>query len=89
MQAFNHSSPIQYNQGYLVLLMHLFDVITQISGPRLDQELTALVNVQLRFVMGNPENITKILLVSNINKKNQGLFCFSISSLIVLKYIFI
>lgn len=59
MQAFNHSSPIQYNQGYLVLLMHLFDVITQISGPRLDQELTALINVQLRVCNRKPRKHNK------------------------------
>lgn len=47
MQAFNHSSLIQYNQGYFVVLIPLFNVITQILGRIMDQELTALINIQL------------------------------------------
>lgn len=54
MQAFNHSSPIQYNEGYLVLLMPLLNVIIQISRPRRDQELTALINIQLRVCNRKP-----------------------------------
>lgn len=48
MRAFNHSSPIQYNQGYLALLMLFFNVITQVSGLRMDQDLTVLINIWLK-----------------------------------------